>query len=94
MNYLTENTQITLTLPNGQPHIIDGFACDEVEIEQTWWKLIRIEASGVHVVKCLENTFKSYLVPFTEEGYNKHIRGLKPSVKSPFKFKIKEKQHE
>ena len=90
MIYSPENTQVTLTLPNGQSHIITGWATDAPEIEQFWHKLLGVEdgvEGGVYVVKCIENDFRYSVVRFTEDGYNKHIKDLKPSIKSPFCFK-------
>ena len=86
MTYSPEDTQVTLTLPNGQSHIITGWATDAPEIEQSWHRLCEVKEDGTHVVNCLDNSFNSYLVSFTESGYNKHIKDLKPSAKSPFCF--------
>lgn len=81
---------MTLTLPNGQSHTITGWATDTLDIEQSWHELLGVEG-GVYVVKCIENDFRYSVVRFTEDGYNKHIKhikDLKPSVKSPFCFKV------
>ena len=86
MTYSPEDIQVTLVDSNGKSYTIDGF-----EFEQSWYNLLEVKGDGTHVVRCLDNSFNSYLVSFTEAGYNKHIKDLKPSVKSPFKFTAKEK---
>ena len=90
MTYSPEDIQVTLVDSNGKSYNIDGFASDDFEIEQFWHKLLGVEdgvEGGVYVVKCIENDFRYSVVRFTEDGYNKHIKDLKPSVKSPFCFK-------
>ena len=86
MTYSPEDIQVTLVDSNGKSYNIDGFASDDFEIEQSWYRLCEVKEDGTHVVTCLDSEFNSYLVSFTEDGYNKHIKDLKPSVKSPFCF--------
>lgn len=83
MAYSPEDIQVTLVDSNGKSYTIDGF-----EFEQSWHRLCEVKEDGTHVVSCLDSEFNSYLVSFTEAGYNKHIKDLKPSVKSPFIFKV------
>lgn len=87
MKYSPECIQVTLLDSNGKSYTIDGFASDDFEIEQSWHRLCEVKEDGTHVVSCLDSEFNSYLVSFTEVGYNKHIKDLKPSAKSPFYFK-------
>lgn len=69
----------------GKTHTIEGFAEDCWSTEQLWHKLISVE-DDVYTVECKDQQWNVWLVPFTKEGYYKHIKDLKPSVKSPFTF--------
>ena len=86
MTYSPENTSVILKDHNGKEHHITGFAEADLKFEQQWWKLVRVEEDGTHLVECRDNDFKLWIVPMTKEGYDKHIKDLKPSVNSPFKF--------
>ena len=90
MKYSPEDIKVVLCAGTDHEIVIEGFATTDlihISREQDWHKLLRIDKNGVHVVQCRDNSFNSYLVSFTEAGYNKHIKDLKPSVKSPFYFK-------
>ena len=90
MTYSPEASKVTLCAGTDHEIVVEGFATTDlvhISREQDWYKLLRIDEAGVHVVQCRDSSFNSYLVSFTEDGYNKHIKDLKPSVKSPFCFK-------
>lgn len=69
----------------GKTHTIESFAEDFVASEQLWHKLISVE-DDVYTVECKDQKWSVWVVPFTKEAYDKHIKDLKPSVKSPFSF--------
>lgn len=85
MNYDPENCSVVLTDCNDKEHHITGFAADLVATEQLWHKLISVE-DDVYTVECKDQGWNVWLVPFTKEGYDKHIKDLKPTVESPFVF--------
>ena len=75
----------------GKEYIIEGFAEAEFisiqrDTEQLWHKLLGTK-DGNYLVDCTDDNSKTWLATFTEDGYNKHIKDLKPSAKSPFCFK-------
>ena len=69
----------------GKTHTIEGFAEDCWATEQLWHKFLGTK-DGNYFVDCTDDNWKTWLVTFTKEGYDKHIKDLKPSVKSPFVF--------
>ena len=73
MAYSPEDIQVTLVDSNGKSYTIDGFASDDFEFEQSWYRLCEVKEDGTHVVSCLDSEFNSYLVSFTEDEYNKLI---------------------
>lgn len=85
------NDKIILTLA-GKEYIIEGFADAEFisiqkDTEQLWHKFLGTK-DGNYLVDCTDDNWNTWLVTFTKEGYDKHIKDLKPSVKSPFSFKV------
>ena len=93
MNYDPELCSVVLCAGTANEVVINGFSCpDEVNFnrDKLWHKLLRVEGDGVHVVEVWDNNFTFLFANFTEEGYNKHIKDLKPSAESPFNFATKE----
>ncbi len=83
------SSKVILTLA-GKEYIIEGFAEEEFisiqrDTEQLWHKLLGTK-DGNYLVDCTDDNSKTWLATFTEDGYNKHIKDLKSSVKSPFCF--------
>lgn len=74
----------------GKEYIIEGFADGEFisiqkDTEQLWYKFLGTK-DGNYLVECTDDNWNTRLVTFTKEDYDKHIKDLKPSAKSPFKF--------
>lgn len=86
MNYNPEKCSIVLTDHNGKEYHITGFADADLKFEQSWYRVVGELADGSYQVYCTDDNFCGKLIHFTKEGYDKHIKDLKPSVKSPFKF--------
>ena len=84
------NDKITLLL-RGKEITLEGFADGEFisvnrDSEQLWHKFLGTK-DGKYLVDCTDDNWDtSWLVTFTKEVYDKHIKDLKPSVKSPFSF--------
>ena len=90
MTYSPELCKVILCAGTDTEVVIEGFVTvDEIRInkERHWASLVRVEDDKTHVVEILDNDYNFSFVNFTEDGYNKHIKDLKPSIKSPFCFK-------
>lgn len=88
-NYDPHKCSVILCAGTEQEIVIEGFSTtDEINFnrEKFWHKLLRVEDCGTHVVELWDNSFNFSFASFTKEGYDKHIKDLKPSVESPFKF--------
>lgn len=97
MTYSPEDVRVVLCAGTDAEVVIEGFATvDEIRInkERHWASLVRVEDDKTHVVEVLDNDYNFSFVNFTEDGYNKHIKDLKPSVKSPFKFTAMENEND
>lgn len=90
MSYDPENCSVVLTDNNGKEYNITGFAASDLKFEQVWHRVVGELEDGSYQVYCMDNSFCGKLVHFTKEGYDKHIKDLKPSAESPFKFSAKE----
>jgi len=86
MTYDPENCSIVLTDHNGKEYCITGFADADLKFEQMWHRIINVQDDGSYLVYCMDNNFCGSTIHFTKEMYHKHIKDLKPSVESPFKF--------
>lgn len=89
MKYSPEAVRVALRAGTDHEVIIEGFSnIEEISInkERHWASLVRVEDDKTHVVEIWDNSHNFSFVNFTEAGYNKHIKDLKPSVKSPFCF--------
>jgi len=93
VKYSPEDIKVILCAGTDHEVVIEGFANIEdiyINKERHWASLVRVEDDKTHVVEVWDNDHNFSFVSFTEAGYNKHIKDLKPSVKSPFKFTAKE----
>ena len=61
MIYSPEGIQVTLLDSNGKSYTIDGFASDDFEIEQSWYRLCEVKEDGTHVVTCLDSELGHFL---------------------------------
>lgn len=86
MTYDPEKCSIVLTDHNGKEYRITGFGDSDLKFEQMWHRIISVQDDGSYLVYCMDNNFCGSTVHFTKEGYDKHIKDLKPSAKSPFVF--------
>ena len=86
MTYDPENCSIVLTDNNGKEYCITGFAEADLKFEQMWHRIVSVQDDGSYLVYCMDNNFCGSTIHFTKEMYHKHIKDLKPSVESPFKF--------
>lgn len=74
----------------GKEYTFEGFADGEFisiqkDTEQLWYKFLGTK-DGSYLVECTDDNWNTRLVTSTKEDYDKHIKDLKPSAKSPFKF--------
>lgn len=86
MSYDPENCSVVLKDSNGKEYHITGFGDSDLKFEQSWHRVVGELADGTYLVYCMDNNFCGSTIHFTKESYDKHIKDLKPSAKSPFVF--------
>ena len=83
MKYTAEDIKVTI----GGIEVV-GFVLDDpiyVNHERLWYK--DVEGKPYTVFATCED-YSVVEVPFNELGYEKHIKPMKPTVKSPFKVSV------